>query len=109
MGVHADTARQVEQTYLQIMEIAKSEGLLRKPAEEAATEARPPDETGGSSEAGLARALMTGFVDQLCVRRDEGTLICDLTEGRSGTLMRESGVHKAIFRAAGLARSNPRR
>jgi ATP-dependent helicase HrpB len=46
---------------------------------------------------------MTGFVDQLCVRRDLGTLECDLTEGRHGTLMRESVVQSAsLFVAASI-------
>ena len=44
---------------------------------------------------------MTGFIDQLCLRHDQGTLECDLTEGRRGTLMRESVVQNAtIFVAA---------
>ena len=44
---------------------------------------------------------MTGFIDQLCLRRDQGTLECDLTEGRHGTLMRESVVQNApLFVAA---------
>jgi len=38
---------------------------------------------------------MAGFIDQLCIRRDLGTLECDLTEGRHGTLMRESAVQNA--------------
>src|SRR6185503_2179017 len=32
-----------------------------------------------------------------CVRRNMGTLECDLTEGRAGTLMRESAVQKSQF------------
>ena len=44
---------------------------------------------------------MTGFIDQLCLRHDQGTLECDLTEGRHGTLMRESVVQNApLFVAA---------
>jgi ATP-dependent helicase HrpB len=44
---------------------------------------------------------MTGFIDQLCLRHDQGTLECDLTEGRHGTLMRESVVQSApLFVAA---------
>ena len=38
---------------------------------------------------------MAGFIDQLCKRRDLGTLECDLTEGRSGTLLRESVVQNS--------------
>jgi ATP-dependent helicase HrpB len=34
-------------------------------------------------------------MDQICKRRDQGTLDCDLTEGRNGTLMRESVVQNA--------------
>jgi ATP-dependent helicase HrpB len=44
---------------------------------------------------------MTGFIDQLCLRHDQGTLECNLTEGRQGTLMRESVVQAApLFVAA---------
>jgi ATP-dependent helicase HrpB len=44
---------------------------------------------------------MTGFIDQLCRRHDQGTLECDLTEGRQATLMRESVVQNApLFVAA---------
>src|SRR5207237_4874032 len=51
----------------------------------------------------LPRCIMTGFVDQLCVRRDLGTLECDLTAGRHGTLMRESVVQNApLFVAASI-------
>jgi ATP-dependent helicase HrpB len=46
---------------------------------------------------------LSGFVDQLCKRRDQGTLECDLTEGRQGTLMRESVVQNApLFVAASV-------
>ena len=49
----------------------------------------------------LPRCLMAGFIDQLCLRHDQGTLECDLTEGRHGTLMRESAVQAApLFVAA---------
>jgi ATP-dependent helicase HrpB len=44
---------------------------------------------------------MTGFIDQLCLRHDQGSLECDLTEGRRGTLMRESVVQNSpLFVAA---------
>jgi ATP-dependent helicase HrpB len=46
---------------------------------------------------------MAGFIDQLCIRRDQGSLECDLTEGRTGTLMRESVVQNApLFVAASI-------
>ena len=44
---------------------------------------------------------MAGFIDQICLRRSQGTLECDLTEGRHGSLMRESVVQNApLFVAA---------
>jgi ATP-dependent helicase HrpB len=52
---------------------------------------------------------MTGFIDQLCRRRRAGTLECDLTEGRSGTLMRESVVQSADLLVAGTIREVPGR
>src|SRR5206468_9767893 len=49
----------------------------------------------------LLKCIMAGFIDQLCVRRSQGTLECDLTEGRHGALMRESVVQNApLFVAA---------
>ena len=46
---------------------------------------------------------MAGFIDQLCQRRDQGTLDCDLTEGRSGVLARDSVVQEApLFVAASI-------
>ncbi len=103
-GIHAQTARQVEQTFEQLMQIAKQQGLLKS---EAASPMPEPDAiTHHASRIThhadpLPRCLMTGFIDQLCLRHDQGTLECDLTEGRHGTLMRESVVQSApLFVAA---------
>jgi len=49
------------------------------------------------SEDHLLRCIMAGFIDQLCIRRDLGTLDCDLTEGRHATLMRESWCKTPTF------------
>src|SRR5438876_834994 len=57
-----------------------------------------------SSPDPLLRCIMTGFIDQLCVRRDQGTLECELTEGRRGTLMRESVVQNAALFVAATIR-----
>jgi ATP-dependent helicase HrpB len=90
-GIHAQTARQVEQTVEQILQIAQRHELAGPNAE-----CQPSEEP-------LLRCIMTGFIDQLCVRRDQGTLECDLTEGRHGTLMRESVVQNApLFVAASI-------
>ncbi|HTG43751.1 MAG TPA: ATP-dependent helicase C-terminal domain-containing protein, partial [Verrucomicrobiae bacterium] len=79
-GVHAMSAQQVAMTWKQIYEIA---GHL------------PREGAAACSMESLQRCLLTGFVDQLCLRKDQGTLDCILTEGRTGTLMRESVVQKA--------------
>jgi ATP-dependent helicase HrpB len=110
-GVHALTARQVEQTYQQIIEIAKRQRLLTGgPVEIPRDPVAPPAPQAGesvpegrvkgpaahtSADDGLLRSVMAGFIDQLCKRRDQGTLDCDMTEGRQGTLMRESVVQNA--------------
>jgi len=90
-GVHAQIARQVQQTFEQILQLAGRD------LKENQTE---PSARG---EDALPRCLMAGFVDQLCRRRDQGTLDCDLTEGRSGVLVRDSVVNSApLFVAASI-------
>jgi ATP-dependent helicase HrpB len=91
-GVHAQIARQVQQTFEQILQLAGRE--LKENAAEAP--ARGDD--------ALPRCLMAGFIDQLCRRRDQGTLDCDLTEGRSGALARDSVVHDAPWFVAASIR-----
>ena len=79
----------------QIVQIAEQQKLLL-PEEK-------PDDTA------LLRCLMAGFIDQLCLRRDAGTLDCDLTEGRTATLVRESVVQNSpLFVAAGRRGGGPR-
>lgn len=85
-GINARSAREIEQTYLQIVDICRRQKFHELSPDEA------PPKTDDTS---LQRCLMTGFIDQLCIRRDKGTLDCDLTEGRTGTLMRESVVQQA--------------
>ena len=94
-GIHAQTARQVEQTFGQILDVAERQGL--------AGENSKFQVPNSNSEDALLRCVMTGFIDQLCLRRDQGTLECDLTEGRHGTLMRESVVQNSpLFVAASI-------
>jgi len=130
-GIHAQTARQVEQTFDQILQIAKQQRLLTRedggptPEPSDSTLHAPPVLRSSTAEGGrptpppdsgllthhvsrispppdpLPRCIMTGFIDQLCRRHDQGTLECDLTEGRQATLMRESVVQNApLFVAA---------
>ena len=94
-GVHAAVARQVEQTHQQILQIADQQKLSQ------------PDEK--IDDAALLRCIMAGFIDQLCIRRDLGTLECELTGGRSGTLMRESVVQNSPLFVAASIREVPSR
>jgi ATP-dependent helicase HrpB len=91
-GIHAQTARQVEQTFDQIISLARKQKL--------AADAEP----GASADDPLLKCIMAGFIDQLCVRRDQGTLECEMTDGRTGTLMRESMVQGAPLFVASTIR-----
>ena len=93
-GIHAQTARQVEQTYEQIIELSRRQGLAPR---DAALSSVAADDA-------LLKCIMAGFIDQLCVRRDQGTLECEMTEGRHGTLMRESVVQNASLFVASVIR-----
>ena len=88
-GVHALSAQQVAVTWDQIYTIA------RKHLGDA--EKQPTFEI-------LQRCILTGFVDQFCIRKDQGTLDCLLTGGRTGTLMRESVVQKSPLLVVGTIR-----
>jgi ATP-dependent helicase HrpB len=94
-GINAQSARHVEQTFSQIVQIAEQQKLLQ------------PDEK--ADDTALLRCVMAGFIDQLCLRRDTGTLECDLTEGRVGTLMRESVVQNSPLFVAASIREVPSR
>jgi ATP-dependent helicase HrpB len=88
-GIHALSAQQVGMTWGQILDITKTH--------------LHGEEEGGCDAEKLQKCILAGFVDQLCVRKDQGTLDCLLTEGRTGTLMRESVVQKAaLFVAASI-------
>lgn len=87
-GIHAQSARQVGQTFEQLLQIIEQQRL---------------DQTARNEKFdALPICLTAGFIDQLCVRRDQGTLECDLTEGRQGTLARESVVQSRLFVAASI-------
>ncbi|MFM8356994.1 MAG: helicase, partial [Verrucomicrobiota bacterium] len=97
-GLHAQTARQVEETRRQFLQLAVREGLLAGAGEGGGAGEGPEPAPGA-----LERCLLAGFVDQLALRRDGGTLDCELTEGRRATLARESVVQEAaLFVAASV-------
>ena len=87
-GIHAQIARQVNQTYEQLIDVAAKQRLLK-------TDDAESDNAESEVGAALPQCIMAGFIDQLCKRRDSGTLDCDLTEGRHGTLVRESVVQNS--------------
>ncbi|MFM8880162.1 MAG: ATP-dependent helicase HrpB [Verrucomicrobiota bacterium] len=94
-GIHAQTARQVEDTFQQLVRIAEREGMMTGGVGGA------PAESGDEA---LLKSLCAGFVDQVCVRKDSGSLDCLLTEGRAGSLMRESVVQQAELMVVGSIR-----
>lgn len=93
-AIHGQTARQVEDTYRQILQLARREGLVAG-NDEVAVEPNPD---------ALERCLVAGFIDQLCLRKNLGTLDCEMTEGRTGTLVRESVVQEAKMLVAASVR-----
>ncbi len=112
-GIHAATARQVEDTYRQFLHVARREGLLRGEEGPAA----PGDPASGHAEAAadampvavadadaLERCLVAGFIDQLCQRKNTGSLDCLVAGGREASLARESVVQEAPLFVAGSVR-----
>jgi ATP-dependent helicase HrpB len=89
-GLHSQIGWQVAQTHQQLLEILANQKILQRPEKNA-------------SEEGLLRAIMTGFVDQLCLRKDKGTLDCLIAGNRTGVLARESVVQESpLFVAANI-------
>jgi ATP-dependent helicase HrpB len=102
-GINAQVARQVEQTFEQIVSIAERERLVERRESNAESQEKP------ASDDALMRCITAGFIDQLAVRRDLGSLECDMTEGRHGTLMRESVVQNARLLVTATIREVPGR
>ncbi len=99
-GINAQVARQVEQTFQQILQAAHQQRLYDNKI--------APIRKLGSDEP-LLRCLMAGFVDQLAKRRESGKPGCDLAEHREGQLARESVVTDAAFFVAANMRQVPSR
>jgi ATP-dependent helicase HrpB len=87
LGIHAGAARQVTSLFQQFLHVAEHQGLTI-------------NERSASQET-IRQCILTAFIDQLALRRDEGTLRCDLVHGRRGELARDSAVrHSRLFVAA---------
>ncbi|MGA2603568.1 MAG: ATP-dependent helicase HrpB [Verrucomicrobiia bacterium] len=81
LGIHAQSARQVEPLFEQFLSIAKRE-RLDVSERHAATDA-------------IQRCILLGFSDHVARRLDAGTLRCELVHGRRGLLARESVVQNS--------------
>lgn len=86
LGIHTDSARQVGKLFEQFLDIAHAEALLIEDA--------PP------SDEAIARCVLAGFADQVAVRKNPGTLVCDIVRGRRGLLSRQSVAGEARFLVA---------
>lgn len=87
LGIHAGAARQVGPLLQQFLSVAEQQGLT-------------VNERGASQEA-VRKCVLTAFIDQLALRKDEGTLRCDLVHARRGELARDSAVrHSRLVVAA---------
>lgn len=86
LGIHSDSARQVGKLFDQFLDIAHAEALLIE-------DAQPSDES-------VARCVLAGFADQVAVRKNPGTLVCDIVRGRRGLLARQSVADGSRFLVA---------
>ena len=98
-GIHAGSCREVETTFRQLIQLAKSNGIK-------CSENTEPDR---SKFTDLRLCILSSFADQICIRCDTGTLNCKLPKQRSGTLVRESVVQKSpLFIAAEIRQISAR-
>ncbi|MCZ6873468.1 MAG: ATP-dependent helicase HrpB [bacterium] len=87
LGIHAGAARQVMALFQQFLQVARTQGLMI-------------NERGADADA-VRKCILTAFIDQLALRRDQGTLHCNLVHGRRGELARDSVVrHSKLLVAA---------
>ena len=101
VGIHAQTARQVEDTFRQLLQIARRERLIESEDQSHASHDSHMSHPAPDPEA-LAKCLLAGFIDQLAVRQDTSKPECQLTEGRAGTLARESVVEAPLSVVASI-------
>jgi len=86
LGIHARAARQVTALLEQFLRVAEEQGL--------------PINAQAADQDAIRKCILTAFVDHLALRRDEGTLRCDVVHGRRGELVRDSVVRQRLFVAA---------
>ena len=88
LDIHAGAARQAGEISRQLLRLSKEQGLRTEAAD-------PLDEVEE-----ICKCILTGFSDQLAMRKDAGTRRCTLVSNRSGELRRESIVDQSLFVAA---------
>ncbi len=88
-GIYASPARQVWRTRDYFLAIARREGLQSH-------------QSGCAAD--LLKSLLLAFPEHLAKRRDKGTLLCDLSDGRRAELARESTLRQAELLVAGECR-----
>lgn len=93
MGIHAQAARQVGQIAEQFVRLAAS-------AAGGASATVPASE---DRDIAIRKCVLTGFVDHLARRVDEGTRRCALVHGRRGVLAPDSTVTAPLFVATEVA------
>lgn len=81
LGIHRNSALQVEKVFGQLMAAVQKTGVAEEKVED--------------TEKGLALSVLAGFSDHLAKRISLGTSRCELVHGRRGDLAPESGVRKA--------------
>jgi ATP-dependent helicase HrpB len=86
LGIQARAARQVAALLQQFMQVAQEQGLVINEQ--------------GAEQDNLRKCILTAFIDHLALRRDQGTLRCDVIHGRHGELVRDSVVRQRLFVAA---------
>ncbi len=97
LGVHAETARQVEKLAEQFRQVARANA---KPSADRDKSLVRSDQWT-VAEAALGRCVLAGFADQVGVRRGVGSGVFDLTHGRRGALAKDSVVREASLVVVG--------
>jgi ATP-dependent helicase HrpB len=80
-SINASAARSIFRTQALFIQYCRRAGLC-------------PHDIGDANSA-LARSMLAAYPDHLCIRKDQGTLICRMKNGRTGELVRESATRNA--------------
>lgn len=97
-GIHAGAARQADRLAAQFLKIAESVFSRERAGENSArgnAAGTPSANAEENSDDAVRQCILLGFVSQLAMRADAGTLRCRLVHGRAGELRRGSAVRRA--------------